>query len=114
METFAARLNRAMEMRGMKQVDLANKTGLSKSQISKYVNGIIEATQTPLYKLAIALNVSEPWLMGCDVPMARMDKETDPLQSLSDGEKSVIEALRSMTKEKQDLIITLLGNLQDD
>lgn len=61
-----------MQQNNVKAADLSKRTGLSKAQISQYVNGVYEAKQTALYKLAVALNVSEAWLMGHDVPMGRL------------------------------------------
>lgn len=71
-DTFKNRLLQAMELRQIKAAELAKRTGLSKAQISQYTNGIYEAKQAALYKLAVALDVSEAWLMGYDVPMERL------------------------------------------
>lgn len=70
-ESFANRLNEAMRIRNFKQVDLVERTGLTKSAISQYVSGIYEPKQKALYLLAKALNVNEAWLMGYDVSMER-------------------------------------------
>lgn len=53
----------------MRQVDVAEKSGLDKAQISQYKNGKYEPMRDALYKLAKALNVNVAWLMGHDVPM---------------------------------------------
>ena len=71
MDTTANRLNLAMEMRNMKAVDLSEKTGIGKSSISQYRNGIVNPKQDRIYLMAQALNVNEMWLMGHDVPMER-------------------------------------------
>ena len=71
-DTFKNRLVQAMQYRGIKAAELAKRTGLSKAQISQYTNGVYEAKQTALYKLAVALDVSEAWLMGYDVDMERL------------------------------------------
>lgn len=71
-DSFKNRLNKALEIRGMKPIDLSHKTGLSKARISQYTNGVYEAKQKALYLIARALNVSEAWLMGYDVPMERL------------------------------------------
>lgn len=44
---------------------------MGKSDISQYVSGKVEPGQDKLTILGLALNVSEAWLMGYDVPMAR-------------------------------------------
>lgn len=70
-EDFSQRLNRALTDKNMKPVELAEKTGLNKSSISQYINGVYEAKQEALYLIAKALDVNEAWLMGHDVPMDR-------------------------------------------
>jgi transcriptional regulator with XRE-family HTH domain len=71
-DSFKNRLNQALEIRGMKPIELSKRTGLSKARISQYTNGVYEAKQKALYLIARALNVSEAWLMGYDVPMERL------------------------------------------
>ena len=70
-DTFANRLEKAMNLKNMKQVDLVEKTNIDKSLISNYLKGKYKAKQDNLYLLAKILNVSEAWLMGYDVPMER-------------------------------------------
>lgn len=71
MELFSQRLKEILEIKSLKQTDLAKMTGLDKSLISNYISGKYKAKSTNLYLIAKALNVSEPWLMGYDVPMER-------------------------------------------
>lgn len=69
-KSFAQRLQTALEIRGLKQIDLVEKTNISKSAISQYLSGDFEPKQSNTYKLAQALHVNEAWLMGYDdVPM---------------------------------------------
>lgn len=68
-DTFQHRFNEAMQIRGMRQVDVAKKSGLDKAQISQYKNGKYEPMQGSLYKLSEALNVNVAWLMGHDAPI---------------------------------------------
>lgn len=68
-DTFANRLNRAITLRNIKPIELSEKTGIDKSKISSYMSGRYKAKQDGVYLLAQALNVSEVWLMGYDVPM---------------------------------------------
>ena len=70
-DTFANRLNTAMRIRNIKASELSEKTGISKSSLSEYMNGKYEAKQDGVYLLAKALNVNEAWLMGLDVHMER-------------------------------------------
>jgi len=70
-ESFASRMKTAMNLKNIKQVDLVEKTGLGKSAISQYFSGKYEPKQKGIYLIAKALDVSESWLMGYDVPMER-------------------------------------------
>lgn len=70
-DTFSNRLKRAMQIRNIKAVELSEKTGISKSSLSEYISGKYEAKQNGIYLLSKALDVSEAWLMGLDVPMER-------------------------------------------
>ncbi len=74
-ENFSIRLQKAMNIRNIKAVELSEKTGISKSSLSEYIKGKYEAKQKGIFKLAYALNVSEGWLMGLDVPMEREIKQ---------------------------------------
>ena len=68
-DTFANRLNKAITLRNIKPIELSEKTGIDKSKISSYMSGRYKAKQDGVYLLAQALNVSEVWLMGYDVPL---------------------------------------------
>lgn len=70
-DTFANRLKTAIRIRNIKPVELSEKTGIDKSKISSYMSGRYKAKQDGVYLLAKALDVSEAWLMGCNVPMER-------------------------------------------
>lgn len=76
------RLKQIMEERNLKQVDILNLSlpicakyniKMNKSDISQYVSGKVEPSQEKLVVLGLALNVTEAWLMGFDVPMERKD-----------------------------------------
>lgn len=67
---LAQRIRQAMELRQIKQVDLCKKTGIPKSAMSQYLNGMFEPKQDRLALLAHALGVNETWLLGYDdMPM---------------------------------------------
>lgn len=69
-----------MDQRGLKQADILRlaqpycekyKIKLGKSDLSQFVNGKVEPGQWKITILSLALNVSEAWLMGLDVPIER-------------------------------------------
>ena len=75
------RIKQAMELRNMTQADIVEKTNIKKSALSQYINGKISPRQNAIDELSKVLNVSEPWLMGYDVPMKRTStKETQKLK----------------------------------
>ena len=67
--TFAARLREGLLLRSMTQAELARRTGLDRSSISRYLKNEYKGNQDAVYKISQTLNVSEAWLMGYDVPM---------------------------------------------
>lgn len=88
--TTPERLTEAMAAANKKQIDLAHVTGLSHSTISRYLSGQVEPRQEAIIKLATALNVSEWWLWGYDVPMSR-----SPEQKKNDAIVDVVLRLRN-------------------
>lgn len=67
--TFAQRIREGLDVREMTQAELSKRSGISKSSISRYIKGDWEGKQSAVYELAKALDVTEAWLMGYDVPM---------------------------------------------
>lgn len=78
------RLREAMEVRGLRSVDIVDRTGIPKVTVSYYLSGKTTPRADKLYLIAQALDVSEAWLLGYDVPMARTDdqKKNDQLAKL--------------------------------
>lgn len=69
------RIEEALRIRGMKQVELAEKTGISRGTINNWLKNKYQPKQKALYTLAKALGVSEMWLAGYDVPMERPEAQ---------------------------------------
>lgn len=78
------RLNEAIEAAGMRPIDLCEKTGIPKSMLSYYLNGKTKPKADRLHIIAKALDVSEAWLLGYDVPKYRTadQKKNDQLAQL--------------------------------
>lgn len=66
-EVTAKRLRKALDEYGMKPQELADKTGISKSSISQYLNGSHAPSNISSGKIGKVLNVEPLWLMGFDV-----------------------------------------------
>ena len=81
--TCAERIKTALRIKGMKQSDLCRVTKIPKSALSQYLSGAYEPKQDRIYLISRALNVSEAWLMGLDVPMERTKEKNTSLFILS-------------------------------
>jgi len=105
--TASERIKQALSLRGMKQVELSEKSGINKPSISCYVSGKYEPKQSALYDLGKALDVSEMWLAGYDVPMER------PLEQKKNDEfVELINKLKKDTKFRQ--LVTKLSHLNNE
>ena len=69
MPEFKERLDEAMRIRDISAAELSRISKVNEGAISQYRAGKYKASQRSLDKLARALNVNIPWLMGADVPM---------------------------------------------
>ncbi len=79
-ESTGKRLQKIMSERNLKQVDIlllcepyCKKYGvkMAKNDLSQYINDKVQPRQDKLSILGMALNVSEAWLMGFDVPRSK-------------------------------------------
>jgi transcriptional regulator with XRE-family HTH domain len=102
------RLKEAMRIRQYKQADLARLTGLAKGGISNYVTGRYEPKSDVISKLAKALNCSEMWLWGYDVPMERVNNTPIEEPELSEGEKMLLDLFRRVPEDQQQLVLGMI------
>ncbi len=111
-ETCGNRIEKALNIRKMKQSELCKLANVPKSSLSLYLRGAYEPKQDKIYKMAVALNVSEAWLMGYDVPMQR--EETTPSTSeLTDSERTMLELFRLLPESQQKVLIQMVrGGLE--
>lgn len=103
-----------MDLRGLKQADILRlaqpycekyKIKLGKSDLSQFVNGKVEPGQWKITILSLALNVSEAWLMGLDVPM---EKEI-PTPVVEDGLEAKAKSLfNSLSDDLKDEAVRYL------
>lgn len=109
--TCAERIKKALYIKGMKQSDLCRLTKIPKSALSQYISGAFEPKQDRIYLMAQALNVSEAWLMGLDVPMERQAKKVSPSEtSLTEGEKMWMELYHRLSEEARTSLIDTMSS----
>ncbi len=116
--TTAERLQTLMTERNMRQVDILEaakpfcekyNVKLGRNDLSQYVKGTVEPGQQKLTVLGLALNVSEAWLMGYNVP-----KERKPLTSTADERAQEFLSIYSqLTEEQQTMIIQAMRGIAE-
>lgn len=116
--TTAERLRQIMNERNLRQVDILTMAKpycdmygvkLGKNAISQYVSGKVEPGQYKLTVLGLALDVSEGWLMGFDVPRERMI--TPASNNESGRTKDFVVLFEKLTAEQQALIISQIKGI---
>ncbi len=114
MATTSSRLKELMAARKLKQIDILNLAApycqkymvkLSKSDMSQFVSGKVKPGQNKLSILGLALNVSEAWLMGLDVPMERQEVTTPGGSDLSPTEETLLSYIRRLTDDQQRFLL---------
>ena len=102
--SFSERLREGLNSSGMKPSELSAITGISKSSISHYLKGDWEGKQDAVLFISKALNVSEAWLMGYDVPKER---KTQPTNSDNITELNITNIIPLPKTKKVPLIGTI-------
>ena len=114
--TTAERIQQAMAEAKLKQVDIVRITGMHKGTLNNYIKGKYEPKSGSIHILAKALDVSEMWLWGYDVPKQRSDgqKKNDQLVELitllrKDNEfAEMVQMLSELTPEQRESVKPLL------
>lgn len=101
------RLQEALRIRGMKQIELSRRTDIPKGAISYYLLGKSSPKADRLNLICTALNVSEAWMLGYDVPMNRTAE-----QKKNDN---IVKIVAQMRKENDFFdVVSLLADLPQD
>ena len=115
------RLAEALNAAGLRPIELSEATGIPKSMISYYLNGKTKPKADRIYKISQALNVSEAWLLGYDVPKnrtAEQKKNDDLVQVIAKLRKdpdffevvSILASLKPAEYESIKQLLSALGN----
>ena len=105
--SVSERLQEALRITGIKQIQLSRLTKLDRGTINNYLTGKYEPKQDKLSIIAEALDVSPVWLMGYDVPMEREKKAPEKLQ-LNEGEEMLLNLFRQVPVESQRLVLDMI------
>lgn len=107
-ETCAKRIEKALTIRNMKQSELCKLADIPKSSLSLYLKGAYEPKQDRLYAMASALNVSDMWLMGYDVPMNSDEISSTTHSELTECEKIMLDLFRLIPESQQQMLIRVV------
>lgn len=121
--TTADRLKTIMHNRDIRQIDIAQITGIHKGTISHYITGRLVPKSDAIVKMSSTLGVSELWLMGYDVPMtaAEVDPETVRNQAIADialrmqtddRYRDVVIRLDKLDRKKLDAVAAIVESMQ--
>lgn len=120
MEDIKNRIREGMSSIGINAVELSRRTGIPKSSISQYLSGFTKPRANRISSIAKALNVSETWLMGYDVPKSRDKKFTHDIEiertsyQLSGKQVRLLKAYEKALVPTQNAIDLLLGVNDED
>lgn len=78
---FQHRLLKALEDKNINASELSRLSGVGKSDISNYLNGVYVAKQDKCYMLAKALDVDPGWLMTGDAPVPELPAAKSPIST---------------------------------
>lgn len=110
-DTFAKRLQKALDINQMKPIQLSEKTGLDKSLISNYLSGNYKAKQDKLSLLADALNVSETWLMGYDVPLNDNNSNN---KNMTELDQVLFSKVKELSEEDKKAVLGVINAIHKD
>ena len=99
------RLNEALQMRKMTAAELAIKTGINKSSISRYLSGENIPRSLAIGKMAKALDVNPAWVLGYEVSMdnaVEAEAEVISLENLSEINKEKIKSYYQALLDSQE------------
>ncbi|MFV0560267.1 MAG: helix-turn-helix domain-containing protein [Enterococcus sp.] len=119
-ETTQQRLQQIMSERNLKQVDILNmslpfqkelKVSMAKNHLSQYVNGKSSPDQYKLCLLSRTLGVSEPWLLGYDVPrnLSKNISSIETIYNQLDGDRQtkVVNFAQEQLDEQNNNVLPL-------
>ena len=126
------RLKQYMSEHHLKQVDILaraepyckqNNVKMNKSDLSQYVSGKTEPGQDKLFVLARALNVTEAWLIGYDVPIEhnnhtiQLQEEINEESNIDFKQQKILENYNNMNEKGRDKLLDysnfLISNLEN-
>lgn len=116
------RIDEALHIRGMKRIELSERTKINKSSISSYCRQRWQPKQDALHRMATVLDVSELWLAGYDVPMERpvaqkkMDQLAESILKIKSNDRYMylVNSIVKLDEAQLDLVENLIHQFIKD
>ena len=113
------RLREAMSVRGWTAAKLSRHTDVPEGAISYYLSGKSSPKGERLHILCVALDVSEAWMLGYDVPMektAEQRKNDDLIKIIAQMKKDpeffeIVSKLAELPTEQYSSLTTIISAL---
>lgn len=102
-EALNIRLEKALENKKMKILELSQRTNISENTLRGYLSGCMRPSTDNIYLISRELEISQDWLMGYDVPMEAKCYSRN--YELSAEEECIITIFRSLNKAAQDRLV---------
>lgn len=109
MVVFAERLKTTRKMQNITARELADAIGINKSTIHRYETGDFQSIKTSvLEKIADYLNVNPDYLIGATDNKHTVKEAEDLLNSITDGEKALLEMFRRVPVDDQQMVLDMI------
>ena len=99
----ARRINEALNLRGISAKELSDRSGVSQSSLSQYINGSHAPSNFSAKPLANVLKVNPMWLMGFEVNRDLVD----------DIVKEYQDKLAKLPRDKQEKVFSYIDAMID-
>ena len=99
--TSNERIEKLLEYTGDRPVDMANKANLSRSTITRYLNGSFKPTQETIDKIASAYNVNPAWFRGYDVNRMKV------------SDKQILNKINMLTERDKLFVLNIIDFLTE-
>lgn len=108
--SFRNRFREALELRDLRAAEFSAKSGIPKGAISYYLAGKSEPKADRLHEIAVALNVSEAWLLGYNVDLENK-KNPATTDGMSENRKKLMRFVEGVPEEKAEMLLRVMKSI---
>lgn len=108
---IAKRIKMAMNEQKITPIELSKRTGINKSSISQYMNGIVKPKHDRIYMIAKELKVSPSWLAGINDNKNPMSEQIEVYKST---ENALFDSIFGGCNEDMKELFYIISNLSEE